>query len=185
MPHGLAEKEMERGTDAETRGIIVRRRGRTAAAKRRMPASSRSKDWPLHRMAMLGLGAAACWATACFLAETACGAEKAPLSPERIVQQVREYRKQNENRIMRELTELLAIPNVASDTENIQKNAEHLVEMLEARGIATHLFPITGRGPVVFGKLEAPDAKRTVIFYAHYDGQPVDAAAWTDGKPFD
>jgi len=134
---------------------------------------------------MLGLGAAACWATACFLAETACGAEKAPLSPERIVQQVREYRKQNENRIMRELTELLAIPNVASDTENIQKNAEHLVEMLEARGIETHLFSITGRGPVVFGKLEAPDAKRTVIFYAHYDGQPVDAAAWTDGKPFE
>src|SRR4029077_9310976 len=29
------------------------------------------------------------------------------------------------------------------------------------------------------------DAKRTVIFYAHYDGQPVDPAAWTDGKPFE
>src|SRR5256714_8232606 len=86
---------------------------------------------------------------------------------------------------MRELTEFLAIPNVASDTENIQKNAAHLVEMLEARGIETHLLPISGRGPVVFGKLNAPDAKRTVIFYAHYDGQPVDPAAWTDGKPFE
>jgi len=29
-------------------------------------------------------------------------------------------------------------------------------------------------------KLNAPDAKRTVIFYAHYDGQPVDPAAWTE-----
>src|SRR5260370_41806830 len=86
---------------------------------------------------------------------------------------------------MRELTEFLAIPNVASDTENIQKNAAHLVEMLEARGIETHLLPISGRGPVVFGKLNAPDAKRTVIFYAHYDGQPGDPAAWTDGKPFE
>jgi len=57
--------------------------------------------------------------------------------------------------------------------------------MLEARGIETHLLPISGRGPVVFGKLNAPDAKRTVIFYAHYDGQPVDPAAWTDGKPFE
>lgn len=121
----------------------------------------------------------------CLHAESTYGAENAPPSPERIVQQVRNYRLQNENRIMRELTELLAIPNVASDTENIQKNADHLVEMLEARGIETHLFPITGRGPVVFGKLEAPDAKRTIIFYAHYDGQPVDAAAWTDGKPFE
>jgi acetylornithine deacetylase/succinyl-diaminopimelate desuccinylase-like protein len=47
------------------------------------------------------------------------------------------------------------------------------------------LLPITGRGPVVFGKLIAPNARRTIIFYAHYDGQPVDAAAWTDGKPFE
>jgi acetylornithine deacetylase/succinyl-diaminopimelate desuccinylase-like protein len=57
--------------------------------------------------------------------------------------------------------------------------------MLEARGIETHLLPITGRGPVVFGKLLTPEAKRTVIFYAHYDGQPVDPAAWTDGAPFE
>jgi acetylornithine deacetylase/succinyl-diaminopimelate desuccinylase-like protein len=57
--------------------------------------------------------------------------------------------------------------------------------MLEARGIETHLLPISGRGPVVFGKLISPEAKRTVIFYAHYDGQPVDPAAWTDGKPFE
>src|SRR5207245_8465749 len=66
---------------------------------------------------------------------------------------------------------------------NIQKNAAHLVEMLEARGIETHLLPVTGRGPVVFGKLITPEARRTVIFYAHYDGQPVDPAAWTDGAP--
>lgn len=104
---------------------------------------------------------------------------------DQVAQEVRAYRMDNEKRIMRELREFLAIPNVASDTENIQKNAAHLVEMLEARGIETHLLPITGRGPVVFGKLTSPTAKRTVIFYAHYDGQPVDPAAWTDGKPFE
>src|SRR5258705_3065184 len=91
----------------------------------------------------------------------------------------------NEDRIIRELSEFLTIPNIASDTGNIQKNAAHLVGMLEARGIETHLLPISGRGPVVFGKLITPEAKRTVIFYAHYDGQPVDPAAWTDGKPFE
>src|SRR5438309_11238996 len=91
----------------------------------------------------------------------------------------------NEDRIIRELSEFLSIPNIASDTPNIQKNAAHLVEMMEARGIETHLLPISGRGPVVFGKLITPEAKRTVIFYAHYDGQPVDASAWTDGTPFE
>jgi len=107
------------------------------------------------------------------------------LTPAQVAQEVRDYRMDNEDRIIRELNEFLSLPNVASDTANIQKNAERLVEMLEARGIETHLLPISGRGPVVFGKLFTPEAKRTVIFYAHYDGQPVDPAAWTDGKPFE
>ena len=109
----------------------------------------------------------------------------ATVAPAQVVQEVRDYRMDHEDRIVRELAEFLAIPNVASDTPNIQKNAEHLREMLEARGIETHLLPIAGRGPVVFGKLIAPKATRTVIFYAHYDGQPVDPAAWTDGTPFE
>ncbi|HXN21998.1 MAG TPA: M20/M25/M40 family metallo-hydrolase [Candidatus Dormibacteraeota bacterium] len=108
----------------------------------------------------------------------------APL-PQQVAQEVRSYRLANEGRIVRELVELLSIPNVASDAANIQRNADKLIQMLEARGIETHPLPITGRGPVIFGKLSAPDAKRTVIFYAHYDGQPVDPAAWTDGKPFE
>ena len=103
----------------------------------------------------------------------------------RVVRQVREYRVSHEGAIVRELAEFLAIPNVASDEVNIQKNAARLVEMMKARGVETELLPIAGRGPVVFGKLMTPGAKRTVIFYAHYDGQPVDAAAWTDGKPFE
>ncbi len=97
-------------------------------------------------------------------------------APAQVAQEVRDYRMANEDRIIRELSEFLAIPNIASDTPNIQRNAARLAEMLEARGIETHLLPINGRGPVVFGKLIAPEAKRTVIFYAHYDGQPVDAA---------
>jgi acetylornithine deacetylase/succinyl-diaminopimelate desuccinylase-like protein len=113
------------------------------------------------------------------------GQQAAPPTPAQVVQAVRAYRIENEDRIVRELCEFLAIPNSASDTPNIQKNAAHLVEMLEARGIETHLLPITGRGPVVFGKLISPEAKRTVIFYAHYDGQPVDPAVWTDGAPFE
>ena len=112
-------------------------------------------------------------------------AAKPAVGPAQVAAQVRQYRIKNEDRIVRELTEFLSIPNVASDTANIQKNASHLVEMLEARGIETHLLPISGRGPVVFGKLTTPEAKHTVIFYAHYDGQPVAPAAWTDGKPFE
>ncbi len=102
-----------------------------------------------------------------------------------VIEEVHSYRLANEDRIMRELREFLSIPNVANDTPNIEKNAARLKEMLEARGIETHLLSIGGRGPVVFGKLETENAKRTVIFYAHYDGQPVDPSAWTDKSPFE
>lgn len=102
-----------------------------------------------------------------------------------VLEEVRSYRIENEDRIMRELREFLSIPNVASDTPNIEKNAARLKGMLEARGIETHLLSIEGRGPVVFGKLEVENAARTVIFYAHYDGQPVDPSAWTDKTPFE
>jgi acetylornithine deacetylase/succinyl-diaminopimelate desuccinylase-like protein len=110
----------------------------------------------------------------------------ARLTPAQIAEEVCDYRMNNEDRIIRELSDFLAIPNIASDTANIQKNAAYLVELLEARGIETHLLTIKDRGPVIFGKLNSPDATHTIIFYAHYDGQPVDPAAWTDGgKPFE
>ena len=106
-------------------------------------------------------------------------------SAKHVAEEVRSYRLANEDRIMRELGEFLSIPNVASDTENIQQNADRLKGMLEARGVETHLLSIERRGPVVFGKLEAENAKRTIIFYAHYDGQPVDPSAWSDKSPFE
>src|SRR5690348_7708706 len=95
------------------------------------------------------------------------------LPPAQVVQEVRGYRMDNEDRIVRELAEFLAIPNVANDTANIQKDAARLVEMLEARGVETHLLPIAGRGPVVFGKLINPEATRTVIFYARSEERRV------------
>ena len=110
---------------------------------------------------------------------------KPSVTPAQVARQIQRYRASNEDRIIQELCDFLAIPNLASDSENIQKNAARLKQMLEARGIATTFLAIPGRGPVVFGRLDAPNAKRTVIFYAHYDGQPVDPAAWTDGNPFE
>ncbi|HVB36438.1 MAG TPA: M20/M25/M40 family metallo-hydrolase [Candidatus Acidoferrales bacterium] len=110
-------------------------------------------------------------------------AQNAP-STSRVVSAVRAYRIAHEPQIISEFVTLLSIPDVASDTPNIQRNAAALVEMLNHRGFHTQLLPIPGRGPVVFGDLESPGAKGTVIFYCHYDGQPVNANNWTGTKPF-
>ncbi|HEX9760642.1 MAG TPA: hypothetical protein VGA40_06965, partial [Candidatus Acidoferrales bacterium] len=98
---------------------------------------------------------------------------------------MREYRQANEHRIIGELVDWLSIPNVATDTPNIQLNAAKLVEMLERRGFRTRLLPIPDRGPVVYAELAVPGAKRTVMFYCHYDGQPVDPSKWTGTQPWE
>lgn len=80
--------------------------------------------------------------------------------------------------VLRELTEFLAIPNLADDRANINRNAELLQKMMERRGIATRLLTLDGAPPIVVGDLKAPGSTRTIAFYAHYDGQPVDPSQW-------
>ena len=89
------------------------------------------------------------------------------------------WRSSRETEIVGELTRLLSIPNVASDSVNIRRNAALIVVMLERRGATARILESPGSPPAVFGELPAPGATRTVVFYAHYDGQPVDSARWT------
>lgn len=96
---------------------------------------------------------------------------------------VRQYRKQNEVKILQDFAALLAIPNIASDTENIRRNAAHIKALLQKRGITTKLLEVEGSPPVVYGEINSPGAKKTIVFYVHYDGQPVDKAQWT-GAPW-
>ncbi len=88
------------------------------------------------------------------------------------------WRAAHEGEIFREYVELLAIPNLASDSVNIRRNAAAIVRMLERRGVAARLLETPGSPPAVYGELPAAGATRTVVLYAHYDGQPVDTARW-------
>ncbi len=97
--------------------------------------------------------------------------------------EVRKYRSAHEHKIIDEFVELLSIPNVSSDHVNVRKNAEHIQKMMEKRGIATRIMETAGN-PVVYGELMAPGATRTLMFYVHYDGQPVDPSSWTETFPF-
>src|SRR3954467_3818210 len=88
---------------------------------------------------------------------------------------VRAYQQAHDVEIVRELADFLAIPNLASDSVNIRRNARQLMTMLERRGIRPQLLETAGSPPAVFGELRTPGASKTVVFYAHYDGQPVDS----------
>jgi acetylornithine deacetylase/succinyl-diaminopimelate desuccinylase-like protein len=93
-------------------------------------------------------------------------------------QAAREWRVAHEREIVRELVELLALPNVAEDLPDIQRNAEAVKALLERRGVAVRLLTLDGAAPIVVGDLKVPNATRTIAFYAHYDGQPVDPSQW-------
>ena len=95
-----------------------------------------------------------------------------------IARQARDWRTQHERDILQEFSNLLAIPNLASDEPNIQRNAAAIRAMLEKRGLTAQLLTLADAPPIVVGDFSTPSAQRTVAFYAHYDGQPVDPLGW-------
>ena len=90
----------------------------------------------------------------------------------------RQWRQEHERAIMDEFVALLTIPNIATDHANIQRNAEAIAQMMEKRGIAAKLVSVPGGNPIVFGEIKTPGATRTIVLYAHYDGQPLDPKEW-------
>jgi acetylornithine deacetylase/succinyl-diaminopimelate desuccinylase-like protein len=104
-------------------------------------------------------------------------------SPQAVRNAVREYRLQHEAEIVGHFAELLKLPNVASDTANIRANAGFITAELEKRGFQTRQLSASGSPPAVYGELQSPGARHTVLWYAHYDGQPVDKSQWT-GDPW-
>jgi acetylornithine deacetylase/succinyl-diaminopimelate desuccinylase-like protein len=95
----------------------------------------------------------------------------------------RAYREAHEKAILDSFIAFLSIPNVASDKANIGRNADYIVKALAERGVTSRLLETAGAPPVVFAQIDNPQAKGTITFYAHYDGQPVEPAKWTD-PPF-
>ncbi|MGH9392695.1 MAG: M20/M25/M40 family metallo-hydrolase [Terriglobales bacterium] len=88
------------------------------------------------------------------------------------------YAAAHRNEWMRAFSALLAIPNQSSDAADTERNAAAIERLYQAQGVTTELLRVAGAPPVVFGRLDAPGAARTVTFYAHYDGQPVHAQDW-------
>ena len=99
-------------------------------------------------------------------------------STEAVAEKVRTYRSQHEVEIVTELADLVALPNVATDLQAMEVNAEHLTGSLEARGFEVSLLRGEGGPPAIFGERRTQGADRTVVFYAHYDGQPVVPELW-------
>lgn len=98
---------------------------------------------------------------------------------------VRAWREAHEKQVVGDFFALLAKPNVATNLADVQANAAYVEGLLKARGFTTQIIDAApGTPPSVFAELKVPGARRTVIFYAHYDGQPIGQKGWIS-SPFE
>jgi len=100
------------------------------------------------------------------------------------VQSVFAQRSLNER--MNEFSALLSLPNIASDSAGIRTNAHVVMDLMSRKGIGNvQELSLDGAPPALYGEVKVPGAEKTLVFYAHYDGQPVNPAQWAKGlEPF-
>jgi acetylornithine deacetylase/succinyl-diaminopimelate desuccinylase-like protein len=104
------------------------------------------------------------------------------------VNQILDFVERNRNRYLSELKDLIAIPSVSTNPENkkdVERCAHWISDHLKSIGMQNiRIFPTPGH-PIVYADwLNAP-GKPTVLFYGHYDVQPVDPIDLWTTPPFD
>ncbi len=94
---------------------------------------------------------------------------------------------QEKERYLEELKEFIRIPSISTDPAykaDVRRCAEWLLGKMKEAGIAAELIETKGH-PILYGeKLEAP-GKPTLLFYGHYDVQPVDPVELWRHPPFE
>lgn len=104
------------------------------------------------------------------------------------VQAIRTSHQNRHHELLNEYVQFCTLPNTWNDPEQLRQNAAFIVEMMKKRGISnarTIEANVPGAIPAVYGEILSPGATRTLVFYAHYDGQPVNPAKWAEGlSPF-
>lgn len=90
-------------------------------------------------------------------------------------------------RYLEELQEYLRIPSISADPahqEDVLRCSEFVASQLEEAGLRTERIDTTGN-PLVYAEWSAASERPTILFYGHYDVQPVDPLEEWDSPPFE
>lgn len=83
-----------------------------------------------------------------------------------------------------EYLDLLTLPNDSiASSKDIQINAERLEQLFQKRGFKTFQFANGGK-PLVLAEYPKTQGQKTVLFYIHFDGQPVIPSQWSQASPW-
>jgi acetylornithine deacetylase/succinyl-diaminopimelate desuccinylase-like protein len=94
----------------------------------------------------------------------------------------------NRDRYVDELKEYLAIPSVSAlpqHTADVRRAAEWTAEALRGAGMQSVRVVETPGHPVVYGEWLGAPGKPTILYYGHYDVQPVDPVDLWTTPPFE
>lgn len=103
------------------------------------------------------------------------------------LQKLDAYFTENREKHLEELNEFLRIPSISSLSEHkqdIQTAAKWLADKLEKLNIENVSVDQTAGHPVVYGEWLHAEGKPTILFYGHYDVQPVDPLHLWESEPF-
>lgn len=81
------------------------------------------------------------------------------------------------------LVEFLSIPNFSANVTDIDANIAWLTRNFQPLGFRTQTLKNKGND-LFFAHRHVSDDLPTVLFYMHFDGQPVDLSKWTQSNPY-
>lgn len=103
------------------------------------------------------------------------------------LQQLDAYFTEHREAHLNELNEFLRIPSISSlseHKEDIQQAAQWLANAFEKLNLENISITQTAGHPVVYADWLHAEGKPTILFYGHYDVQPVDPLNLWDSEPF-
>lgn len=102
---------------------------------------------------------------------------------------IKEYIKENQDRILEELFSLIRIPSVSAQPDkhgaDMVRCAERWKELLLMAGVDRAEVMPTDGNPVVYGEKIVDPAARTVLIYGHYDVMPAEPFELWKTEPFE
>ena len=89
------------------------------------------------------------------------------------------------NNLISDLQTLIRQPSVSAKNEGIEECAQLVKKILEKSGIKSEILRLKNVAPIVYGEVKSKkNPTKTLMFYNHYDVQPVEPFELWDDPPF-